>query len=52
MSEWYTIHDEESVSLSLDKTKVNVLFTSNDWGNVYIEIPVEFVVNALKAHEG
>ncbi len=48
MSEWYEI-EKDSVSLSLDGTKINVLFALNDWGNQYIEIPVEFIIEKLDA---
>ena len=48
MSEWFEI-EKEDVSLSLDGTKINVLFASNDWGNQYIEIPVEFITAVLNA---
>lgn len=42
MSEWFRV-EEDDVSLSLDGKTINVLFASNDWGNQYIEIPIEFV---------
>lgn len=46
MSEWFTV-EEEDVSLSLDGKTINVLVASNDWGNQYIEIPVEFIKKVL-----
>jgi hypothetical protein len=48
MSEWFTV-EEDDVSLSLDGKTINVLFASNDWGNQYIEIPVEFIKAVLNA---
>lgn len=49
MSEWYKIEDKDDVSLSDDGEAVHVLFASNDWGNQYIEIPVEFIKAVLNA---
>lgn len=49
MSEWFTV-EKDDVSLSLDGKTINVLFASNDWGNQYVEIPVEFIKNTLKAY--
>jgi hypothetical protein len=47
MNEWYTVKDSDDVSLSKDGKTIDVLFDSNDWGNVYIEIPVEFIAKLL-----
>jgi hypothetical protein len=44
MSEWRKIKDPDDVALSHDGTTIDVLIDHHDgFGNVYIEIPVEFV---------
>lgn len=47
MSEWHRIKDPEDVALSADGATIDVLFDykgfQEQFGNVYIEIPVEFV---------
>lgn len=48
MSEWYEVENQDDVELSDDKKTLEVWFKANYNGNVYIEIPIEFVKNALK----
>jgi hypothetical protein len=50
MSEWFKIEDKDDVSLSEDGTTIHVLFASNDWGNQYIEIPLEFLVDKFEKY--
>ena len=47
MSTWYQINDSESIALSEDGKSVEVLFDSDGFGNVYIEIPLELIVAKL-----
>ena len=47
MSEWYKIEDEEFVEVSKDKKTIEVLFNTNENGNQYIDIPIEFIKNVL-----
>ena len=47
MSEWYEIKEPEAISLSLDGKSINVQFDYNDFGAVYIEIPVDFILKKL-----
>jgi len=49
MSEWFTIKDKNDISLSDDGETVQVRFKTNYMGNVYIEIPVELIVDLLKS---
>lgn len=48
MSEWFTV-EKDHVSLSRDGETIEVLFASGDFGNQYIEIPVEFIKAVLNA---
>ena len=48
MSEWHEIKDPDSVSLSEDGKTVEILFKTNRNGNVYVEVPVEFLVKLLQ----
>jgi hypothetical protein len=43
MSVWHEIKDKEDVSLSDDGKTIEVLFDGDDNGNIYVEIPVEFI---------
>jgi len=47
MSLWYEIKNKDDVELSEDGTEVDVLFNSDGFGNQYISIPVEFLVELL-----
>lgn len=48
MSLWYTIKDKEDVSLSLDGKSLDVCFSGDDHnGNIYVEIPIEYIKEAL-----
>ena len=43
MSIWYEIKDPEDVKLSQDGKTIEVNFTGDDNGNMYVEIPVKFI---------
>jgi hypothetical protein len=51
VSEWKRISDKDDVSLSRDGKTVDVVIDQSAWGNVYIEIPVEFIKAILNAHK-
>ena len=46
MSEWIEV-DPEDVELSDDKKYVHILFETNEWGNRWIEIPVDVLKRIL-----
>jgi hypothetical protein len=50
MSEWYRIKDPDDVSLNEDTETLDVLFDYNNFGNVYIEIPLDFVTKTIKTY--
>lgn len=43
MSMWYEIKDKDDVSLSEDGKSLQVNFDSNHNGNIWVEIPLEFI---------
>ena len=47
MSEWYEIKDQDDVELSEDGKTLDVLFKSDNFGNHYVEIPVEYISKVL-----
>ena len=48
MSEWFEIKSQEDVELSDDRESVEVLFNTDQFGNQYVEIPVEFLAELLR----
>lgn len=52
MSEWYAIENQEDVEISKDGKQLEVLFNSNNFGNCYVEIPIEYITNVLKCQDG
>jgi hypothetical protein len=46
MSEWYRIEKAEDVTISDDHKTIECLFDSTEWGNRYIDIPIEFILGA------
>ena len=46
MSEWIEV-GPEGVELSDDKKYVHILFETNEWGNRWIEIPVDVLKRIL-----
>jgi hypothetical protein len=50
MSYWYEIKKQEDVELSDDKKNIEILFNSDSFGNYYVEVPIEFVLNVIKEH--
>lgn len=48
MSLWYEITDEEDVSLSEDGKHLQVNYDSDKNGNLWVEIPLEFIERLMK----
>lgn len=48
MSEWIEITNRDDIGLSDDKKTLDVCFEQNQFGNRWIEIPIEFVLDELK----
>lgn len=51
MSTWIEIKNKEDVELSDDGKHIEVLYSSDKFGNNYIEIPVEFLKSALNINQ-
>ena len=52
MSEWYEIKDQNDVELSEDGKRIEIMFNTNEFGNQYVEVPIEFITRVLKeSHE-
>ena len=47
MSNWIEIKDSEDVSIDNVWGNVHILYSSDDFGNNYISVPIEFIVGAL-----
>jgi phosphoketolase len=47
MSAWIEIKNQEDVQLSEDGRTIEVLYEENEFGNCYIEIPIEIIKNIL-----
>ena len=43
MSVWHEIKKQEDVEVSEDGKTIDVLFSSDNWGNNYIQIPIKFI---------
>ena len=51
MSTWINIKDQEDVELDespMTEATIDVLYSSDKFGNNYISIPVSFIINVLK----
>ena len=46
MSEWRTV-DKDDISFSEDRESVHVFLEQNDFGSVYLEIPLNHLVEVL-----
>jgi len=52
MSEWFEITDPDDVELSKDGKRIEIMFNTNEFGNQYVEVPIEFITRVLKeSHE-
>lgn len=47
MSEWFKIKEQDDVEISEDGKTLEIWFNSNNFGNQYVEVPIEFVKNIL-----
>jgi len=47
MSEWYTITDKDDVDISDDGQNADILFNTNDFGNQYVQVPIDIIANVL-----
>ena len=50
MSIWYKIIDQLDVELSDDGKTIEINYSADYTGNIYIEVPVEFIKNVLKEY--
>ena len=48
MSNWIEIKKQEDVELSGDGKTIEVLYSSDEHGNNYIDIPIEFIKSVLQ----
>ena len=48
MSQWYEITDADDISISDDREDLHILFDSNDFGNVYVSVPIEIIHIVIK----
>ena len=51
MSTWYEL-TEDDIDVSEDGTMLEVLYDTDDWGNNYMEIPIEAIERKLKEARG
>ena len=51
MSIWHEIKDQEDVQLSDDGKTIEVCYGSDNQGNLYVDIPIEYVKLALSKTE-
>jgi hypothetical protein len=47
MSTWHTIMDKENITLSEGGSLLDILLDHDDFGNIYVEIPVELIKEVL-----
>lgn len=52
MSIWHEIKDQDDVQLSDDKQTLEVCFGHDHNGNLYADIPIEFIKHALYDADG
>lgn len=48
MSIRYVVKNKDDVELSDDGTEIEVLFKTDNSGNYYVDIPVEFIVELIE----
>ncbi len=48
MSLWHKIKNQDDVEISDDGETLDVLFSSDDSGNNYVEIPIRFIEYRLR----
>lgn len=50
MSRWRGITDHEDVEYDADDKTINILYKTDDFGNSYIQVPIAFILDAVKNH--
>ena len=48
MSKWYEIKDKEDINISEDGKMLQVNFGGDNDGNLWVEIPIEFITDIIK----
>ena len=51
MSEWIDTINADDIELSEDKKYVLIMFETNEFGNRWIEVPIEFLRDVLQKAE-
>ena len=51
MSVWYEIKDIEDIDMSRDGKEMEINFDSNEWGNVYVTIPIKLILEIIEKHK-
>jgi len=51
MSTWYDIQKQEDVEVSENGTELHILFDYGRFGNKYVSVPIELVLEAIKGIE-
>ena len=47
MSTWYEVKNKNNVTISECGKEVHVLYRTDNWGNRYLAIPIEFIKELL-----
>lgn len=50
MSRWKGITDPEDVEYDADDKTINILYETDRFGNNYIQVPISFILDAIKNH--
>lgn len=48
MSIWYEVKNKEDVSISEDGKTVEILFKSDNQGNYYVDVPIDFLEQEIE----
>ena len=48
MSKWITISDSENVGIATDGETLDICYSRDDFGNNYVEVPIEMIIKKLK----
>jgi len=51
MSTWRKVKDRDDVEVSEDGKTLDILYMFDHNGNNYVEVPIEFVRDALKVYD-
>ena len=50
MSTWHEINDPDEVGYDAYDETINVMLDPDDFGNNYVSIPLEYIIDILKRH--